>query len=114
MPKPHCSPGTNCDEFHIVNTRDGEIIAIGQLVFAAAGRLRVIDKVSRLQVFGIDFQPDTAGGYQVQENDIPVSGHWQLAKNQFFGWGGKYVYNDVWLQVDQPCVVQFEARYRQF
>jgi hypothetical protein len=103
---------SRCDEVHTLNTIDGEAVLIGTLVFSASGQKAVIPNLSRAQVFEISFQPTVAGGYQLFEGQIPVSGHWQLSASQFWTWGGKVVADGINLTADQACTVQFEARYR--
>lgn len=108
-----------CDEVHNLPTIENEIITVapvGGLVFAAAGTQPLL-KCGRAQVFEIDIQSDTAGGFQLFEGvtgSLGISGHFQLAVNQLLVWNGKIVNGDIYLTADQACVIQFEARSRTF
>lgn len=104
-----------CDEVHALPTIENENITTGALVFAGAGTQRIV-ACGRAQVFEIDIQPTASGGFQLFEggNGVqPISGHWTLVVNQFWIWGGKIVFGDVFITVDQACTVNFEARWRQ-
>lgn len=101
-----------CDEVHALNTIENETITVGVAAFGAAGQLKLV-KCARAQVFEIDIQSDTAGGFQLFENQTQqISAHWQLGVNQVWVYAGKIVEGDVFLTADQACNVQFEVRWR--
>lgn len=113
---------THCGEVHPLPTREGELILPVTLVFAAAGVLQIFPQkttvqnapTQRIQIFEVDFQPDTAGVFQLFEGQSAVSGKWTLQANQFFAWGGKFLNNVLNLSASVACTVQLEVRYRQY
>jgi hypothetical protein len=108
-----------CDEVHPLPTIENETITtapIGGLVFAAAGT-QLLLHCGRAQVFEIDIQLNVPGGVQLFEGSTgsqAISGHFQVQAGQLLNWNGKIVNGDIFITVDQPCVVQFEARWRIF